>query len=302
MRDPGRETYQVAGIVSDRCSRHHDSRLPRIDRAEPERAFQVRSWLVGSGATRLVSPQANLIQHPSGRNRARPLREREALVAHMYRLKSFEANVVHRYLHRTGQSWFHCSLHIEPTQPASYVDKRIDLVARVGSPLVASVILQPQCLDQAPDHDALPRRADLRVPVQRRPRRDSFEMTEYSGITDIDPRRFDQVFLEIRALSLQRPCHESRFQDSQIPPYRVVRDTERSAEFRSVPRLTAVRLEHGPESVERRTREIDASVRNVPIQIGADEVGSPLVAIFLALRCERTSAAAPLRRVRSRSV
>ena len=163
----------------------------------------------------------------------------------------------------------------------------------MGSPEVAVAIFHAQRMDHVLDHEALPGRTDLGVPVECLRSCNLQKAMEDSGIPDVDLWRLDLAFLEVRAPRLQAPHHERRFQGLAIPPYRVVRHAECTGEFRAVPHLSVVVREHGPEPVKRNARNGDPELRDIAFQERTNEVGAPLVTLAVASSRERTREPTP---------
>ena len=94
-----------------------------------------------------------------------------------------------------------------------------------------------------------------------------------TGVNDEQPLQF-----QVLVPRLQWVDDECRRQDVEVVIHDLVRDAERTGEFRSIPDVALVMREHGPEAAEDRGWCADAKLRQVAFQKGLDEVAPPLVA------------------------
>ena len=91
---------------------------------------------------------------------------------------------------------------------------------------------------------------------------------------------FTNDLLPILVPWLQLTDHQQSGKNVQIAPHCRLGDTHRPRGLCSIPNLTVVVSEHGPEAKERRSRDPDAQLRHVPFQEGSNELLSPLGAIL----------------------
>ena len=112
---------------------------------------------------------------------------------------------------------------------------------------------------------------------------------------DVDLRRLDEAPSQVGGPWHQSPNQQEVDHQVQVPGDRDPVDVEPPCERRRVVRLPLIVGEHGPEPPQRLGRNARPELRDVPLQIRADEGEAPVEALFVAA-CEvalRKAAATP---------
>ena len=98
---------------------------------------------------------------------------------------------------------------------------------------------------------------------------------EQAGVAHVDLRRLHLTLLQVLEPRRQHPDQERPGEHVEIPARRALVRPERPGELGRVPDLPVVMGDHRPEAAQRRRRNRDAELRDVPFEKRPDEALAP---------------------------